>query len=176
LSYDYYLPFGPGRAWITKGPLVPFVGGWQFGGILSLQDGFPLQAATSSACSCGGGASLPNQIGPAVPSGFSQNTAHWFDSANFTPEALYGIGTEDYGTFLSPGMRNINISLSKRFYIPKFGEDRNLQFRADFLNASNTPWLGNPNTTIQSGSVGTITGLAGAYVPRSIVMSLKLYF
>ena len=119
---------------------------------------------------------MPNQTGPAVPSGFTQNTAHWFDAANFTPEALYGIGSEDYGTFLGPGMRNINISLSKRFYLPKLGEDRNLQFRADFLNASNTPWLANPNTTIQSGAVGTINGVAGAYVPRSIVMSLKLFF
>jgi hypothetical protein len=176
LSYDYYLPFGPGRAWVTHGPLVPIVGGWQFGGILSLQSGFPLYATTSFGCQCGGGSSLPNQNGPAVPSGFVQNTAHWFDVANFSPEALYGIGSEDYGSFLGPGMRNINISLSKRFYFPKLGEDRNLQFRADFLNASNTPWLGNPNTTIQSGAAGTINGLAGAYVPRSIVLALKLFF
>jgi hypothetical protein len=174
LASDYYLPFGPGRAFLTRGPLVPFLGGWQLGTIVTLQDGFPIYATTSSGCQCGGGASLPNQIGPAVPSGFSQNANHWFDVANFTPEALYGIGTEDYGTFLGPSLSNVNFSLSKRFYWPKFGENRSLQFRADFLNGFNTPWLSNPNTTIQSGAAGTITSVQNS--PRVIQLALKLFF
>ncbi len=174
MAYDYYLPFGPGRAWMTKGPLVPFLGGWQWGGLVTLQRGFPLNATTSSACNCGGGASMPNQNGPAVPSGFVQNANHWFDAANFSPEANYSIGTEDYGTFLGPGLSSVNMNLSKRFYWPRWGETRSLQFRADFINGFNTPWLSNPNTTIQSGAVGTITSVNST--PRVIQLALKLFF
>ena len=44
-SYLYDLPFGPGRRFVTGGFLSQIIGGWQFGGILTLADGTPFNVA-----------------------------------------------------------------------------------------------------------------------------------
>jgi hypothetical protein len=51
------------------------------------------------------------------------------------------------------------------------GETLNVQFRAEALNAFNTPRFGNPNTSVTSSSFGVITSQANA--PRQIQFGLK---
>jgi hypothetical protein len=46
-----------------------------------------------------------------------------------------------------------------------------IQFRAEFLNAFNTPRFGGPNTTVTSSSFGIITGQANS--PRQTQFGLK---
>ncbi|MGH9354397.1 MAG: hypothetical protein ACRD2G_19890, partial [Terriglobia bacterium] len=176
LSYDYYLPLGPGQRWLTRGPLVPILGGWAVSGITTLQSGFPLSPSTgfNSCPGCGIAGNQPNLIGNPVPSGFVQNTSHWFSPASFTEPALWTIGSAGYGLLFGPPLRNFDISASKRFYFPKLGESRNLEFRADFFNAFNTPWLSNPNTNIQSTSAGRITSAQNS--PRYIQLGLVFNF
>lgn len=66
------------------------------------------------------------------------------------------------------------MGIGKHFYIPRLGESRNIEFRADFFNAFNTPWWGNPVTNIQSGAAGEITSTQN--LPRYIQLALKFFF
>lgn len=176
LSYDYYLPFGPGRHWLTKGPLVPLLGGWQVSGVTTLQDGFPLSPSMgfNSCAGCGIAGNQPNLIGNPVPSGFVQNNSHWFSPAAFSIPAPYTIGTAGYGILFGPPLSNFNIGVAKHFYFPKLGESKNLEFRADFFNAFNTPWFSNPVLNVQSGAAGEISGTNN--VPRYVQLALKFFF
>lgn len=174
LSYDYFLPFGPGRRWLTHGPLVPALGGWQMSGITTLQSGFPLSVSGFNSCpNCGVTSNLPNEISNPL-SGFTQSNAEWFNPKAFTEPGLYTIGNAGYGLFFGPGLSNFNVGIGKHFYIPRLGESRNIEFRADFFNAFNTPWWGNPVTNIQSGAAGEITSTQN--LPRYIQLALKFFF
>ncbi|MFN7926243.1 MAG: hypothetical protein U0Q16_39460 [Bryobacteraceae bacterium] len=66
-------------------------------------------------------------------------------------------------------MRNFDLSLFKDF---KPVERVVVQFRAEFLNAFNTPRFGGPNTSVTSGSFGIISSQANA--PRQIQFGLKM--
>jgi hypothetical protein len=66
---------------------------------------------------------------------------------------------------------NWDISLFKDFGIT---ERLKLQFRAEALNAFNTPRFGGPNTSVTSSTFGVITSQANA--PRQVQLGLKLLF
>jgi hypothetical protein len=53
-------------------------------------------------------------------------------------------------------------------------EKAKLQFRWEVFNLTNTPMFSLPNATLTSGSVGTITSLAGD--PRVMQAALRLSF
>jgi hypothetical protein len=69
------------------------------------------------------------------------------------------------------GVRNFDISLFKDFNMT---ERLRLQFRAEALNAFNTPRFGGPNTSVTSSTFGVITSQANA--PRQVQLGLKLLF
>lgn len=50
-----------------------------------------------------------------------------------------------------------------------------MQFRAEAFNALNTPWFGNPNTTVSSANFGVVSP-SQANDPRSIQLALRLSF
>jgi hypothetical protein len=70
-------------------------------------------------------------------------------------------------------MRLMNLTLGKRFY--PFGADtrRNIEFRAEMYNISNTPTFGNPNVTADSSTFGHITSASNS---RTMQLALKAYF
>jgi hypothetical protein len=63
------------------------------------------------------------------------------------------------------------MSLMKTFRI---AEGRRLQFRWEAFNATNTPFLGEPNSTIDSPEAGSISATRGD--PRQMQFSLRLLF
>jgi hypothetical protein len=69
------------------------------------------------------------------------------------------------------GIRNLDLSVFKEFY-PR--EGMRIQFRAEWLNAFNTPRFGSPNTSVTSSSFGVITGQANS--ARQMQFGLKLYW
>jgi len=69
------------------------------------------------------------------------------------------------------GTYNFDLSLFKNFHVT---ERINVQFRAEALNAFNTPRFGNPNTSVTSSTFGAVTSQANA--PRQIQMGLKVMF
>lgn len=74
-----------------------------------------------------------------------------------------------------PGVRNLDASVIKNNY---FHERYNLLFRADFLNATNTPqFFSGPVVDVNSGNFGRIAGAqAQTNLPRFIQLSLRFQF
>ena len=66
---------------------------------------------------------------------------------------------------LQSGIPIADVALIKRTY---FGEDRNIEFRAEAFNVTNTPPLGVPNAAVGA------AGFAGD--PRMLQFGLKVNF
>jgi hypothetical protein len=69
------------------------------------------------------------------------------------------------------GIHNWDLSIFKNF---RATEKISVQFRAEALNAFNTPRFGGPNTSVTSSTFGAITSQANA--PRQIQFGLKVLF
>src|SRR5205823_865162 len=70
-----------------------------------------------------------------------------------------------------PGQANWDLSMFKTF---KVGERISAQFRAEAMNAFNTPLFRNPSTAFGSGSFGVITSQAN--FPRLIQLGGRVSF
>jgi hypothetical protein len=70
------------------------------------------------------------------------------------------------------GVKNVDFSLFKNNF---FRDGKwNAQLRLEFFNAFNRPQFGNPNTQVDSGNFGIVSGQANG--PRQIQLALKLLF
>lgn len=70
-------------------------------------------------------------------------------------------------------MLQLDASVLKNTHIPWLGEQGNLQFRFDFLNALNRVNLGNVNNDMASGSFGKVTSALSA---RQIQVGARISF
>ena len=197
----YQLPFGPGKPFLNSGGAVSHIfGGWQIGGILTLQQGLPFTIGSNIT---GGGfsyrADRPNlkpgvdinqvtsgtSVGCVVvgandiTSGTPVGTRDlYFDPCVFSAPPRGTIGNAARNLIIGPDMRNVNFTLSKYF---ELGERTRLQFRSEFFNLFNRVQLRNPAArvfTSLSGvrsSAGLITESLDSSA-RQIQLGLKLTF
>src|SRR5439155_1007187 len=157
-SFNYELPFGPGKKWGQKGGVVgQFVGGWQVNGILTARDGFP--AYTSPAVDLSGSfATLlyaDRLCDPNLPKG-QRTLQRWFNTDCLAIPQPYHYGNAGYFPIRGPGMFNLDLSGFKRF---RLAESKQLEFRVESFNFSNTPGFREPDTTIGAATAGNITAL-----------------
>ncbi|HVN78662.1 MAG TPA: TonB-dependent receptor [Terriglobia bacterium] len=177
-SYAVYeLPVGRGKKFGNRwNPVLNGVAGnWQLSGILQLRGGFPLTISASDASGTFSRGPRANCNGPAQVFGSSQNAPdgglQWFDPSPYGSPATGTFGTCGIGTVRGPGLRTANLSLQKEFPI---GERRRLEFRAEFINFTNTPIFNSPASASWLGPLlGTIGWSQGA---RNIQFGLKLYY
>ena len=80
----------------------------------------------------------------------------------------YTYGNSGRNILFGPGVKNLDLSLSKSFSIT---ERMRLQFRAESFNFTNTPAFGQPGATLNGLGVGQITSAGD---PRRIQFGLKL--
>lgn len=161
-SFTYDLPLG-------KGTLL---GGWELAGVIQLQSGIPLAVtqATNFNAFAGFGTQRPNLSGdPNLPSS-ERTTARFFNTPAFTIAPQFTIGNSSRNPVRGPQYRNADIALIKRTY---FGENRNIEFRAEAFNVTNTPPLGAPATVAGAAGFGSITSAGD---PRVLQFGLKLNF
>jgi len=149
------LPFGRGKALGTdvNKYLNLLVGGWQLGGILTLEGGFPFSA------NCQNNATFQNTDSTCRPdaTGISPvlenpDPARWFNPAafvnrlDFTPGVgPYRFGNSARNNLVGPGLVQVDASLFKSF---RFTERVELDFRAEFFNLPNHPNFGQPAATV----------------------------
>ena len=100
---------------------------------------------------------------------YSGGGVQWFDPSSYTYPTSGSFGTCGNSTIRGPGMGSIDVSIQKDFV---FTETKRLQFRSDFINATNSVVLNSPGVTL-GGGMGVITGTQG---PRNIQLALKFYF
>lgn len=172
LSTVYELPFGRGRRWLKLGGMTNAVlGGWQLGGIVTLQSGLPFTVTTGRDIANIGTTTLPDRLASGRLD--KPTIDRWFDAAAFANPAAFTFGTAGINILRGDGYQNLDLSLGKNF---PFNEARSryLQFRAEFFNAFNHPNFGLPNANInQPAQVGRVFTAAD---PRIIQLALKLFF
>lgn len=171
-SFTYELPFGVGRMFNPRGVAGKLLRGWEVAGVVTLQSGLPLAVtqATNFNAFAGFGTQRPNRVADPNLSASQQTTARWFDTSAFAVAPQFTLGNSSRNPVRGPGYRNADVAFIKRTY---FGETRNLEFRTEVFNLTNTPPLGNPNVVLGSAGFGSITSAGD---PRVIQFGLKLNF
>ena len=167
-SAAYDLPFAKNLHGFAGAAL----GNWQSNAIAVWQTGLPFTVTNSVAeINTGVSSDRPNLVG--APNLSNPNNAEYFNVAAFAPQAFGSPGDSGRNTLHGPHFRHVDFSLFKTF--PLYEEFR-LQFRAEAFNISNTPSFANPNSTINSPGVGSISSTSEFYTPREIQFALKLLF
>jgi trimeric autotransporter adhesin len=176
-SISYELPIGKGK-WLlnnaNKAEEYAF-GGWSVNGVSVYQVGFPLPVYQDDSNSPYGYDGMrPNATG-ADPSTSGNPESRIYDYIN---PAAFSIAPQ--GTFgnisrtipeLSPGIKNWDLSVFKSV---TFKERFKAQFRAEALNAFNSPQFYAPVTDVSRGNFGQITGQAN--FARQLQMAIRFTF
>ena len=176
-TVSYYLPFGKGKMFLNKSKLVDYaVGGWQVNFTNIYQSGFPLAISQSSNQNSilGTAVQRPNATGasPSMSGSVEQRLNGYINSAAFSSAPIYTFGNLARTIpYRGPGMKNWDISLFKNFAIT---EKFNAEFRAEALNAFNSPLFPNPNTKFGSSSFGTITSQVN--FSRMLQLGVRFFF
>ena len=100
----------------------------------------------------------------------------WFDPRAFLIPSAGTFGNVARGSFIGPGLWNLDTSLAKKFNMT---EQLSMQFRAEAFNVFNHPNFASPNPVVFSGnnyssSAGVVTSTSTA--SRQIQLALKLLF
>jgi hypothetical protein len=184
-SFVYELPFGKGKRWLNGNAFAnAVIGGWQIGGIITLQAGFP------NSIFCGPGNWQNNDttcyadatgLKPELPRG-EQDPSRWFNLDAFTnrlgipnnrPQDItqYRYGNAGRNVLDGPGIIAVDASVTKTWTLY---EGYRLEFRGEAFNLPNHPLWGQPNTSPGSPTYGVIGGTR--IDPRDIQLALKLIF
>ena len=142
---------GPGKPWLNQGVLSAVFGGWQSSGITTRRPGGRSTSRLHTGVN-NGAPSWPNRIG----SGELDDPIVdlWFNPADFVAPPPNTYGDVGRGVLYSPGHRNVDLSLTRRFM---FVGASNPQVRLEAFNLFNHPAFGFPNAAIGSPTVGRIT-------------------
>jgi len=191
LSPLYELPVGKGKLLnIDNGFANAIIGGWQVGGILTVQGGVPntltIGGADNSITQTG--YDRPNYVTGQNVYSTNQSTAGWYNRSAFVEAPAGQFGDVGRDTELAPGIFTINAELHKNFRMP-YKDTHQLQFRAEAFNLLNHPNFGQPNPNILAGSAfpgqpvtnahqgfGVISGLAFGIPMRQLQLGLKYTF
>jgi hypothetical protein len=171
-SVVWDVPYGVNRSNRAAGILGALVNDWSVTGILTLQSGIPIAIAqtTNNNAFAGFGTQRPNLVGdPELPS-HERSPGRWFDTAAFVAAAPFTIGTSTRNPVRGPGYTNLDFALMRR--VP-FAANRAIEIRAEVFNATNTPPLLAPNTTVGAAAFGTITAAGD---PRVVQLGVKFLF
>ncbi len=173
-SYVYQLPYGKGKKY-GKGanPVVNgILGNWEVAGILSLRTGFPWTIQANDVSGTTSRGFKANCIGPSSGThGVGLGTT-WFNIGAFSQPLAGTFGTCANNTVEGPGLRETDFSAHKDFPIT---ESKRLEFRADFINFTNTPMFATAaSRNVTSSVFGQIQSAVN--LPRNIQFALKFYF
>jgi hypothetical protein len=176
----YDLPFGRGRSRnIENGFANAVFGGWQVGGIMTMQTGFPITMVYGrDQSNTGAGFDRPNATGISPNDIAERTTERYFNTLAFELQPFGSYGNVGRNTLIGPGIFRLDASMLKNF---NFTESTYLQFRFEAFNATNHPNWANPNQNIfddrrygGNGNFGRITGTRGDM--RQLQLALKFVF
>lgn len=188
-SVLYDLPVGEGKALGISNPVAnTIIGGWQLGGILTLQSGMPGNlgiGGVDNASTAAGGYDRPNATGISPYVSDPRPSRYWSLDA-FTEAPPGQFGNVGRNAILGPGIIGFDAEVHKQFKMP-YKEGHALQFRFEAFNVMNHPNWGMPNLNILAGAArpglpstaahqnfGVITSTAGSM--RQLQLGLKYSF
>ena len=190
LGASYDLPFGKHRRYLNTSWLGDLAyGGWTINAVGSKQTGSPLSLQMNSNGISAIGASVQHpswadgyDAAKASKSGRTQDRlSSYFNTAAFKNPATLSDGTTSdyyqYGNLsrtvaiYGPGLNSWDLSLFKTV---KVAERYSFQFRAEALNAFNTPQFGAPNVKYGSAAFGQVTSQVN--LPRYLQLGGRISF
>ena len=166
-SVIWDLPVGRGKSFANHIPKVVdyVIGGWETSAITALQTGHFLTPYYDGILADGSQQNIrtnegiylrPNCNGSSNISNPSVN--QWFNSGAFSLPALGSYGNCGVGIFQGPGLWSVNLGFHKSIQL---AERVTMRFEANMMNAFNHPNPGDPDTDLNSASVGQITSTNG---------------
>jgi hypothetical protein len=176
-SFIYEVPVGRGRSFLANSNAVVdgFLGGWRLAGLGTLMSGMPWSATQpGNLANRDFTFQRPNRVCNGWL-GSARTLDRFFDTSCYVQTAQYELGNAGRDTIQGPGLVDFDTSIAKSFRVR---EGLRIEYKADFLNLTNTPYFGKPGNSLGSSTFGEITGLArgGTANTRIIQMALKLVF
>jgi hypothetical protein len=176
----YELPFGKGRRFLNSGNAIgnELISGWQGNTIFQWDTGTPIVLGAASDNSGLLGSPKRPEEAPGNAKLSKQTHAEWFNTSLFSQPAPFTLGNapRTLPNVRVPGVVNADISAFKNNYIGP-GERYNIQFRVEAFNALNHPQFNGPDTGVNDGTFGQITGAQGqANTGRRLQLALKILF
>ncbi len=201
-----------------SGPSKHLLSGWGLAGLLRLNSGYPMNvsAATPTTAAVAAtpgspaiaarayqfvnGSTVSLKAGGNTNPISKQNPDQYFDVSQFEyPEVCVAVSCSPQGgyfgnlgrsTMISPGIANVDFTLTKDTSLASLGEAGKLQFRAEFFNVLNRPNFSTPGLglfTFTAPSAANVNGAAvrvatagritsTALNARQIQFALKLLF
>ena len=160
---------------LPKAPLLrPILNGWQSSGVITLQDGTPINPFYYTEDFANTGTpNRPNVVpGQALgsPAG-GQTVAHWFNTAAFSNPAPYTYGNAGRDIIPGPGNEVIDLALHRRFQVR---ERLSLELRGEAYNSLNHPNYGIPGPYPDLTSIFGVILSSGS--PRRIQFGARFDF
>ena len=159
----YELPFGPGKRFLNgSGALAKrLAGGWELGWIGTYTSGAALSFSGAERVSS------DNNV--------QQSVLHWFNTTQFVPQAPFTlqVTSSRIANLRGPGLGMWDVTLAKDTAIT---EHVRFRLEAQAFNFLNTPFFGNPNTSVTSSSFGQITGLYSGSASRNVQVAARVSF
>ena len=153
------------------------LGGWQLGGILTLQDGFPFTLTCGPGnVQNGGGVCYPDSTGLDWELPADQRTrTHYFNTDAFVDRNPAGgpfrYGTVPRNSLIGPGIISLDASANKRFAL---GGSKYVEARIEAFNLPNHPIWNQPGSQLRTPNYGVITSTR--LDSRQIQFGLKFVF
>jgi len=186
-SYVYELPFFKH----SHTALRTAFGDWRIAGVTVFQSGHRLPVLNTNATNVHGISAFGQDFGQLAPgcTADQANTSgpvtsklnNYINTACFTTPRIVGadgfataFGNTRPGIIRGPDQRNTDVSVIKQFHTGWPNEAANVEFRAEFFNAFNTPQFSDPDYEQDSGTFGVVQTTAVA--PRIMQFALKLNF
>jgi len=192
LTQVYDLPFGHGKRWAgnLSRPADLLIGGWSINSATIIGSGLPFTPSLNSCSSSSDvGPCRANVVGSVKNgprSGNPEAAGYWFQTTGgvllTTPGQTVGpwaqpaVGTfGDVGrnSFRGPKFWNTDFSVFKTFSVT---ERFKTQFQFNAYNVFNHVNFDRPNSCVDCGNAGSITGLAFGSTMRRLQFGLKLNF
>lgn len=177
-AITYELPFGKGKPFMGSANRAVdlALGGWSINTVSTMQTGYPMQVFMNNNTNgvFGNSRQRPNATGvsPEASGAFGSRIDGWFNPAAFSNASQFTFGNVTRTIDMrGPGQVNWDVSVFKTFHV---FESFKAQFRAEALNAMNTPWFRGPTTAFGNANFGKITSQGN--FPRMIQLGLRLYF
>ncbi|HEY1902757.1 MAG TPA: TonB-dependent receptor [Terracidiphilus sp.] len=175
-SFDYVLPLGAGHEVLGASKLDDEVfGGWHFGGIYTMHNGFYMSPWIGYDPSNTGsfGASRSDQsCNGNLPSGKRSINA-WFDVNCFPLPQPYTFGNAEKNSLIGPGAVSTDVNLRKVFNLT---ERQNLEIRIEAFNLFNHAAFSQPDNYIDDGPGSTAVITSTTLSQRQFQFGAKYNF
>ena len=169
-------PFGRSGSYLKSGIAGRILGGWQLQNVLSWYSGTPFTIGASGASlNAPGNAQvadkLVNRVSILGAHHFVGANRVYFDTTQVVQPTGARFGNSGRNSLRGPGLFNLDSGLKRRFPLYERSE---LVFQIEAFNVTNTPQFANPNATVGSSTLGTITGTVGSN--RRLRLSARVTF